>query len=261
VTAELRLLFAHRELLRNFFARDLNARYKGSVLGIVWSLLNPFLMMAVYTVAFSQVMRAQPPHGGSYALWFMTGYLPWTFFAMSVQMGSSSLVAHSGLIQKVFFPREVLPISQALANLVNMGLAFVLLFPYAVYEEGFTLRGMAALVPVTAFLLLFAAGVGTLLSVLTVYFRDLEFLVGIGLTAWFFLTPVIYPATTIPRHLKPIFDLNPMTPFIDSFRDVFYDLHAPPMTRLAACAVLGVVTWAATYALFNRLKGRVAEEL
>ena len=158
VVEDLRTLAAHHELFRSFLSRDLKSRYKGSILGVLWSLATPLLMMAVYTVAFSQVMRAHPPHNGSYAVFFMSAYLPWTFFAMSLQMGSMALLSHTGLIQKVFFPREVLPLSSTTANLVNLGLALAVFLPFAFLLDGVSVTGLLVLVPVTIGLYLLAVG-------------------------------------------------------------------------------------------------------
>ena len=122
----LRELLGARELLRTFVARDLQVRYKGSALGILWSLLNPALMMAVYTVVFSSIMTNNIP---DFAVFFMSGFLPWTFFATALQGGSFALLANTSLLQKVYFPREVLPISMTLANLANLGFAFLAFLP------------------------------------------------------------------------------------------------------------------------------------
>src|SRR4051794_10151557 len=176
-------LYDYRALLRNFLVRDLNSRYKGSVLGVVWSLLNPLLMMAVYTIVFSKVLRFSVS-GESYPVFFLAGYLPWTFFASTLQMGATTLVGNAGLIQKVYFPREVLPLSMTVANLVNLGIGIALLVPYAAWEVGVDVVALLGLIPVTLGLLGFAAGFALLFAALMVYFRDVEFLLGIFLTAW-----------------------------------------------------------------------------
>jgi len=259
--ASLTALVDSRDLLRNFLSRDLRVRYKASTLGIVWSLLNPLFMMLVYTVVFSIVLRAGAAGIDNYPIWFLAGFLPWTFFATALQSGSSALLSHAPLLQKVYFPRELLPISMTLANLVNLGIAFAVLYPFAVYVNGFTALGLIALLAVTAALFLMAAGLAMILSVLLVYFRDVEFLLGLLLTAWFFMTPIVYQFSTVPEHLQPYFRLNPVLPFVNAYRDVLVDADVPSLRRLAACAVIGIVTFIASYAGFNRLKRRIAEEL
>src|SRR5258705_1204799 len=146
VMGSLRELLGARELLRTFVARDLQVRYKGSALGILWSLLNPALMMGVYTAVFSSIMRN---HITDFPVFFMAGFLPWTFFATALQIGSFSLLSNSSLLQKVYFPREVLPISITLANLANLGLAFVAFFPLGLYLRGFTVPGLLGVLPIT----------------------------------------------------------------------------------------------------------------
>ena len=260
MTAAFTELYEHRELLRNFFSRDLRARYKGSALGIVWSLLNPLVMLLVYTLAFSVVMKARVP-GGNYPVFFMAAFLPWTFFASSVQMGATTLIAHSGLIQKVYFPREVLPLSITGANVVNMGIAFAVFLPFAFVTRGVSVLGLVLLVPITAALFLFAAGLAMLLSVLTVYFRDIDFLLGLVMTAWFFLTPIVFARQSIPDRYQILFDLNPMTAFTDAYRQALYHLEAPDPGTFALCVTLGVGVFLLSYLAFNRLKANVAEEL
>lgn len=246
------------DLLRVFVRRDLNARYKGSALGIVWSLLNPLLMMVVYTIVFSQVMRVAVD---DYPVFFMSGFLPWLFFSTSLQMGSFSLLGHAALIQKVYFPRAVLPLSIVVANLVNVGIAFAVFLPYAIYQRGFHPSALVALTITVLALALATAGLASLLSVAMVYFRDIEFLLGIGLTAWFFLTPIVYRAEDVPERFAAIFRVNPILPYVEATRDALYDGVVPPAGRIAACLVIGVVVLLVSSALFARFEPRVAEEL
>ena len=258
VIENLRELLSARELLRTFVSRDLQVRYKGSALGVVWSLLNPALMMGVYTVVFSSVMRNNI---ADFPVFFMSGFLPWTFFATTLQIGSFALLSNTSLLQKVYFPREVLPISVTLASLVNLGLALLAFLPLGLYLRGFTAQGLVGLVPVTIFLLMFTTGAVMLFSALMVFFRDVEFLLGIMLQAWFFLTPVVYSFESIPSNYAKYFRFNPMLPFVNAYRDGLYLGRFPPLFRLGECATLGIVTLAACYLAFNRMKGRVVEEL
>src|SRR5262249_54412356 len=161
-------------------------------------LLNPVFMMLVYTVVFSVVVRAGSKGINNYPVWFLAGFLPWTFFATALQTGAMALLAHASLLQKVYFPRAVLPISMTLANLVNFGMAFAVYLPFAIWVNGFSALGLVALVGVTAALFLMAAGLAMLLSAMMVYFRDVEFLLGLLLTAWFFMTPIVFPLSAVP---------------------------------------------------------------
>ncbi|MDX6542266.1 MAG: lipopolysaccharide transport system permease protein [Gaiellales bacterium] len=254
----LRELLGARELLRTFVSRDLQVRYKGSALGIVWSLLNPALMMGVYTAVFSSIMRN---HITDFPVFFMSGFLPWTFFATALQTGSFALLANASLLQKVYFPREVLPVSVTLANLVNLGLAFAVFVPLGLYLRGFTVSGLLGVLPTTIFLLMFTTGMVMLFSALMVFFRDIEFLLGVILQAWFFLTPIVYEFSSVPSRLARFTRFNPMLPFVNAYRDSLYDGRFPPVFRLVECALIGSVTLVACYLAFNRMKRHVVEEL
>ncbi len=264
----LRELYEHRELLRTFIARDLNARYKGSIFGIFWSLLNPILNLVVYSVAFSTIIGAKAPPTATgthaFAFFFMPSFLAWTFFQGSLAIGTMSILGASGLVKKVYFPREVLPLSAVVANLVNMGIAFAIMVPISVFFIGLTLPGMAALVFVTFFFFLLASGMTLVLSALVVYFRDVEFLIGIILSAWFFLTPIVFDRTRLTTHgplLRHLAQLNFATPFVDSYRDVLYNVQVPAASRLLACLIIGLVSFFGGYWLFIRLQRNIAEEL
>jgi homopolymeric O-antigen transport system permease protein len=254
-------IYGSRGLLRSFLVRDLQVRYKASALGVLWSLLNPVFMMLVYTMVFSVVLPQNAKGIGNYPVWFLAGFLPWTFFATALQTGSIALLSNASLLQKVYFPRAVLPLSMTAANLVNFLIGFAVYLPFAIYVNGFSPLGMVALVGVTAALFLLAAGLSMVLSALTVYFRDVEFLLGLLLTAWFFLTPVVYQYDLVPPHLQEWLRLNPMLPFVNAFRDVLVYDQVPSAERLAACAIIGVVPFVVCWAWFERIKGRVVEEL
>jgi ABC-type polysaccharide/polyol phosphate export permease len=262
--AAARELVAARGLVRSFLARDLAVRYKGSALGIVWSLLNPLLMMAVYTVVFSHVVRVVLPHG-NYPVFLMAGYLPWTFLTFSLQIGSATLVANGALISKVYFPREALPLSMTLANLVNLVIAVALLLVYAAYAVGVGAPGLLSLIPLTVLLLAFVLGLTLLASIGMVYFRDVEFLLGVGLQVWFFLTPIIYTMASVREKLHgpllQVFELNPARPFIQGFQSAIYDRHAPPLSTFVACVLLAAGSLTLGSVVFARLSGRIAEEL
>src|SRR3954451_11204735 len=223
-------LYGSRDLLRSFLSRDLRVRYKASVLGVLWSLLNPVFMMLVYTLVFSVVLPQNAEGINNYPIWFLAGFLPWMFFSTALQTGSIALLSNASLLQKVYFPRAVLPLSMTVANLINFGIGLAVYLPFALFVNGATALGLVELVAITAFLFLFAAGLSLLLSAVTVYFRDVEFLLGLLLTAWFFMTPVVYQYSQVPGHLKTWLQLNPMLPFVNAYRDVLVQHQAPSAT-------------------------------
>jgi lipopolysaccharide transport system permease protein len=249
-------------LFRNFLSRDLSARYKGSLLGVVWSLMNPLVMMGIYTVVFSVIFRSQQP---DFAILLLAAYLPFFFFQSAVALGVSTLVANAGLIKKVYFPRELLPLSMTAASFVNFLFTLALLLPAAAYaRDGVNVWALLALIPVSVCFFLATAGLVMLLAALNVYFRDVEFLSGIVLTVLFYLTPVVYTLGFV-RNQSPRVELwinrNPLTPFTESFRTAIYLRTVPPTIQLAECAFIGIGGFLIGYAIFNRLKGRLAEEL
>jgi lipopolysaccharide transport system permease protein len=249
-------------LFRNFLSRDLSTRYKGSLLGVAWSLMNPLVMMAIYTVVFSVIF---PSPQDDYAISLLAAYLPFFFFSTAVGLGVSTLVANAGLIKKVYFPRELLPLSMTAASFINFLLTLALLLPVAAYARGgVNPWALLALIPVGASFFLATAGLVMLLSALNVYFRDVEFLSGVLLTVLFYLTPVVYTLAYVQAQSPRVaawLTRNPLTPFTEAFRNAIYYRAVPVPIQLAECAFIGVGGFLIGYAVFNRLKGRLAEEL
>jgi len=223
-------LYRYRELVKNLVIRDLKVRYKNSVLGVLWSLLNPLLMTLVFTVVFTLML----PQGEieDYPVFFMCGFLPWSFFAASLTMATGSIVNNAHLIKKVYFPREILPLSEVLSNLVNYMLALVVLFAMLLV---FRIKLTPALLMLPLIILahtMFTLGMAFLLSTANVFYRDTQHILEIVMQAWFFLTPIFYPITLLPES-KVILGLtidiqlwarrlNPMASLVASYRDVLY---------------------------------------
>ena len=249
-------------VFRNFLSRDLSSRYKGSLLGVAWSLMNPLVMMAIYTVVFSVIFRSKQ---ADFAILLLAAYLPFFFFQSAISLGVSTLVANAGLIKKVYFPRELLPLSMTAASFVNFLFTMILLLPAAAYARG-GINGLAmlALIPVAASFFLATAGLVMLLAALNVYFRDVEFLSGIVLTVLFYLTPVVYTLQFVDQQSHTVelwIGRNPLTPFTEAFRTAIYYKQVPVTIQLLECVGIGIGGFMIGYAVFNRLKGRLAEEL
>jgi lipopolysaccharide transport system permease protein len=264
LTERLRDLLSYRELVYNLTVRDLKLKYKGSILGIAWSLLNPLLMMAIYTVVFSKLLRVTD--FPNYWALVLGGILAWSFFAGSLQAATNAFIRNQPLISKVYFPIESLPISISLANFVNF------LIPLAVL----LVISLVAHVPIGASIVLLpviivselalAVGLSMMLAALTVFFRDIEHLAVIVLTAWFYLSPVIYPLEPrlLPRGARAFVGyawLNPMAWYLESYHSVLVYGTWP-----AALPFVGMVASAAAclvggYLVFHRLRPRVPEEI
>lgn len=262
-----RELLNARELLGQLALREIRARYRGTVLGQLWSLINPLATMVIYTVVFGFLLKVQIPPGDPsgldvFAVWLLCALLPWAFFANCVFGGMGSLVSNSGLVQKVWFPREVLVLGNSLSWLVTLGFEIVVLLAVLVaLGQPSALLWVFGLVPVVALLIVFATGVGLLLSVLSVYFRDVGQLVGILMQVWFYATPIVYPERLVPPDFLQLYRLNPMERFVSLFRQLLYDGRLPRWQDLLAVTIAALVSIVVGYAVFQRFEPRLAEEL
>lgn len=256
--ANLRELYAYRALIQSLVVRDLKARYRGSVLGFLWTFLNPLLLMATYTLVFSVYIRIEME---KYTAFLLTGLLPWIWFSSSLLMGSTSIVEGGSLIKKVFFPAQVLPTVTVIANAVNflLSLPFLLLFLLLFRMKiGWTLL---ALLPIMAIQLVFTMGLVLLVSALTVRYRDLSQLLSNLLTLWFFLSPIIYPASQVPEPFRFTLALNPMASLVVAYQDALFYNKLPSWEALGGTALVTVFVFLVGTFTFDRFKGSFAEEV
>ncbi|NPV26676.1 MAG: ABC transporter permease [Firmicutes bacterium] len=251
-------IYQYREMLRNLVAKELQARYKGSVLGFLWTFFNPLLMLIVYSLVFSYVMRMNIEN---YTMFLFVALLPWNYLANSVLQGASSLVQNAGLVKKVYFPREVLPLAILCTNLVNYVLSLFILIPaLLVFKVKITMTVMAfpaVLIVETVFV----AGLVLLVAVANVYFRDLEHITGVFMSAWFFLTPVLYPTSLVPEEVRSIFTLNPVAPLMEAYRDIFFYGNWPDWASLGRLGIESLILFVISLVVFDRLQRSVAEEI
>lgn len=252
-------LASYRELLRNLVARDLKVRYRNSVLGFFWCLANPLMMMVVFTVVFTILMKNDIPN---YAVFVLSGVLAWNLFSTALGGAIQSIVQNSSLVMKVYFPREVLPLSVVLANGVNFLFALIVLFAL-IFVSGVRLGPSLLFLPVILLIqLAFTAGLALLLSALTVFYRDVGIIMETGLLAWFFLTPVFYRIEDlVPDYARLMYVVNPMASIISAYRDVLYKGGMPALDFLARTGATSLVVLAVGYWVFRRLAPRFGEEL
>lgn len=228
--ARIRELISYRELIKNLVIRDLKVRYKNSVLGVLWSLLNPLLMTLVFTIVFTIMLPSNDTE--NYPVFFMCGFLPWSFMSASVVSATGAIIDNAHLIKKVYFPREILPLTPLLANLVNFGMSMLVLFGLMLIF-GVRLTPAIVMLPLIVVAeMMFIAGLSLLLSTANVFYRDTQHILEILMQAWFFLTPIFYQITILPQDAKILGmtvniqlwsrRLNPMASLIASYRDVLY---------------------------------------
>lgn len=265
----IRELWSYRELILNLVIRELKARYKNSVFGFLWSLLNPLGMMLVFTLVFTVMVPNTQLQ--KFPIFFLCGFLPWQFFVTGITSGMHSLVYNSNLVKKVYFPREVLPIASVLANLVNYLLALVVLFG-ALLVTHTRLSPFIWLLPVVILIqTCFVLGVSFVLSTLNVFYRDTGMIMDVVLQAWFFLTPIFYPIEILPRNFelagitldlhRLMYILNPVASLIAAYRDLLYWGYRTNMDFFLRTAVTSLVILAFGYWFFLRYSHRFGEEL
>jgi lipopolysaccharide transport system permease protein len=217
ITLRLREVWDYRELLYFLFWRDLKVRYKQTVLGGVWAILQPVATMAVFTIVLGRLAKISSD-GIPYSLFVFSGLLPWQLFAFSLTASSGSLVSNTHLITKVYFPRLVIPISSVLVGLVDFLIAAVVLALLMAYHHVAPTPGLLLLPLLVAFAVAVALAVGIFLSALNVRYRDVKHMLPFLVQIWMFATPIVYPSSLVPEKWRPLFGLNPMAGVVDGFR-------------------------------------------
>jgi lipopolysaccharide transport system permease protein len=259
----------YRELVRNLVLRDLKVRYKNSVLGFLWSLLNPLLMMIVFTFVFTVMMPNNTIT--KFPVFVLCALLPWTWFTTSINGATNCIVGNAQLIKKVYFPRVVLPISVVLSNLVNFLLALIVLFTIMVLFQ-INLTGWVLLLPVIILIqFLFTLGLALVLGTINVFYRDTGVIMEVVLLAWFFLTPIFYPIDILPAHRllfgfdldvhRLIYVFNPMASLIATYRVILYTGAPPAFDFLARTVITSLFMLVLGYFLFNRYSRVFGEEV
>jgi lipopolysaccharide transport system permease protein len=246
----LREIWAHRELLYFLMWRDVKVRYKQTALGVVWVVLQPLLMMLIFTLLFGKLAGIPSDYGVPYALFAYAGLLPWTFFAGAVTSGGNSLTNSASLVTKVYFPRLLVPMAAAGAVLLDLAISSCVLAGLMVYWGVGVGRGLLMLPVLVVLLVTLAFGVGTLMAALNVKYRDVRIALPFALQMWLFASPIIYPTRMVPEKWRWVMALNPMTGVIEGFRAALYGGDKGfDWPSLAVSAVFALVLLA--FAAFN----------
>ncbi len=264
--ADLRSLVTHRQLLGDFAWRDLRSRYKGSALGFLWNFAIPLLQLAVFYLLFGVLLGTRPRTTSgeqSYAVFLFVGLLPWTFFASSLGSGASAILANGAIVKKVRMPLQLLPASAVLANLANFLLSMVVLLAVLAIFGPRHPGGLLYLPLLVAVQIVMNLGFAYVLAAANVFFRDVQHILGILLTAWYFLTPVLFPVAIVAERPteRELLYLNPMSAVIVSYQRALLDGLAPEWDRLAYSAFVALVVFAAGFAYFRMTKDGFEEAL
>ncbi len=255
----IRELYKYREMIFSLIRKDLRSRYKGSALGFLWTFINPLLQLVVYTIVFSILF---PTNIDKFYIFLFIGLVPWLFFNTAIVGGSTSVVSQENLIKKIYFPRQVLPISYVTSGFVNMLLTFIVIFLVLFFSGfGIAYETLWALPIVMLVEYLLALGIAMIMSALTVYVRDLEYILGIVAMCWMYLTPILYEIDTIPEEYRYLIYLNPMTGVIRCYRDILYYKQLPELEVLGSAFGVGLGFLIVGFIVFERLQRHFVEEL
>jgi ABC-type polysaccharide/polyol phosphate export permease len=260
-------LFRYRELFGSLFRRDLRAKYKGSVLGLAWSLAHPIVLMLVYLLVFSVMLKIQTAEYDHYWLFLLSGLPVWVFFSTSLQSASRSLLENAHLRRKVHFPRQLVPLSMVATQLVGLAVMIVIVIVLSLVFIPAARDTVWLSVPLAALIVCFVAGLALAVAALNAIYRDVEHIVAALLLPWFFLTPVLYSLEAIPgvsEHPRLV-DLvhwgNPLTPAIEAFRDPIFFGELPAAGDVVYLAVATIASLALGALVFSRVDDRVAVEV
>ena len=250
-------LYMYRELLKTSVQKDVRGKYKNSILGVVWSFLNPLLQIAVYAFVFGRILNVGTEN---YAVFICCGLIPWTFFCNAINRSAYTIIENGGIIKKVFFPREVLPISVVTAECVNFFISTIIIVAF-VLLTGLGVSWTWIFYPIVLFVLyFFLIAISLLVSSITAYVRDIQHFIGVLLQLMFYATPIAYESSRVPETFQWIVRLNPVAYVIEAFRSIFINHTIPNVSGLGIMFLISIVLFMINYAVFEKLQKNFAEQ-
>lgn len=254
----LREIYNYRELLKTNVKKEIRGKYKGSFLGVLWSFVNPLLQVLVYAIVFPYIMRIQTPN---YLQYLIIGIIPWTFFITTINQGMITVRMNAGIIKKVYFPREILPLSVVLSGLINFFISCIIILIFCLFG-GIGVSAHLLLLPVIALIqFVFTLGMVFALSAINIYIKDTEYLVQFILNMAFYATPILYPATLFPERFRWVLFVNPMSEIIEAYRAIFLYHTCPNVNGMIYLVIVSVLVLVFGYMIFEKLKKGFAEEV
>ena len=251
-------LYNYRELLKTSVKKEVRSKYKNSFLGVVWSFLNPLLQIMVYAIIFSLILKNKQEH---YAVFLCAGIIPWTFFSVAINKSAFTMIENGNIIKKVYFPREIIPISVVFAETINFLISTIIILGFVIIG-GIGITKYLLLYPIILIAqYLVIISISFVVSSICVYFRDLQHFIGIILQLLFYATPIVYSQDSIPSEYQWILKINPMTYIINSYRDIFYYQKSIEVIPIIMLIFIGIATCFVGYKIFNKLQKGFAEQL
>ena len=257
-------IFKYRELLKNNVKKEVRGRYKNSILGVMWTFLNPLLQIAVYAMIFPYILKQQQPY---YLIFVCVGLIPWSFFTTTIIQSTNTIIGNANIVKKVYFPREILPLSVVLSGAINFLIATIIILAFCI-GGGKGITWHIIIFPIILLLqMILQLAISFVLSAVTVYIRDIEHFVQIVLMLMFYATPIVYSTATLDastktaQFMKQIILLNPMTAIIEGYRSIFYTQTLPNFKGIGIWYIISILLLFIGWLIFKKLQKGFAEEL
>jgi lipopolysaccharide transport system permease protein len=261
--SEIKSIYSYRELLMQIVSRELKSKYKQSILGYFWAILNPFFQMFVMSFVFSIIMHIPTKFADNipYSVFLYVGLLPWNLFASSINSSCGSLLSNSSLITKVYFPRSILVIATIFARIVDFIFAVSILIIYLIiYKIPINIH-ILWVIPIFFIQQIFTIGISFIFAAANLFYRDIQYLVSLGITLWMYLTPLVYPVELIPDKFRFIFQFNPMSVFINGYRQTLLGGKMPSFKGLIVAILLSIFILIIGLFYFKRKEGIFADNI
>lgn len=258
VFKNLKLLIFYRELLFNLAYREINQRYKQSILGYAWVIINPLFQLLVLSFVFSTIFRIAS-YNVPYIIFLIIGLLPWNFFIQSLSSSANALVGNASLITKIYFPREILVYATIIAKAVDFFYSVLIAIFFIIFYKISINLAILWVIPILIIQLFFTAGLSLIISSFNLFYRDIQYLLNLIIQIWFYLTPIIYPVEQFPEKYRFIFSLNPMSVIINDYRQVILGGKAPNLNSMMVAAVVSLVFFGISYVIFKKQEGEFAD--
>ena len=260
----LNVMYHYRGFIVGNIKREFQSKYQNSILGAAWTVINPLAMILVYTVIFSQIMRAKLPgidHSFGYSIYLCAGVLSWGLFSEIAGRSQNIFLENANILKKINFPRICLPITLVCNALLNFSIIFGLFTLFLMVMGLFPGLVYFSIIPVLFILVLFAVGLGMTIGILNVFFRDVGQLFGIVLQFWFWMTPIVYPVSILPKAIVPLMNLNPMSGVVSALQNILVNGAWPDWYKLLPALVLGLLFGILSLSLFRKHAGEIVDEL
>ena len=254
----LKNLYNYRELLKTNVKKDIGGKYKNSFLGVLWSFINPLLQIAVYAFVFQIIMRSNIEN---YAVYLCCALVPWQYFSSVVLRGAATIIDNGNIIKKVYFPREILPISIVTSEGINFLISTIIILGFVIISGIGLSTNIFWYFLILAIQYIISLGISFIVSSLSVYFRDFLHLLGVFMQLLFYATPIVYSASDVPAGFRWLLMVNPMSYLIDGYRSIFYDKVPPNFISLGIALIMGIILCIAGYFIFRKLEKGFAEEI